>query len=153
MIRSCLLLIASILLVFPAIAQDLITPDPGLTPDHVVEIQLSSLQQNDMSVPDGGIAQTWAFAHPNNKAAIGPLERFASMIKGPSYRMLIDHQEHTIQSVVQSDDYAMFVVSVISSTGQKYSYRWELSKVQSGILSGSWMTTNVSAPLLNVDGT
>ena len=71
------------LLAMPATAQELLTPDPIRQPESVVEIQLQSLQKNDVPVPDTGIAQTWAFAHPDNKRVTGPLERFAWMIKSP----------------------------------------------------------------------
>ncbi len=136
-----------LLLAMPAAAQELLAPNPSFAPRRVVEIQIQSLQQNDVPSPDFGIAQTWAFAHPDNKRFTGPLARFAAMIKGPSYRMMLGHREHTIRLVVQTDDYTLFAVSIITAAEQRASFRWEVSKVRSGVLSGSWMTTAVSPPL------
>ena len=135
------------LLAVPATAQELLTPDPIRQPESVVEIQLQSLQKNDVPVPDTGIAQTWAFAHPDNKRVTGPLERFAWMIKGPDYRNMLDHQEHIIKPVVQTDDYALFAVTIITADDQKMSFKWEVKKVKTGEFSGSWMTIVVSPPL------
>ena len=38
---------------------------------------------------DSGIEQTWEFAHPNNQKNTGPLDKFKTMIKGESYKMLL----------------------------------------------------------------
>ena len=137
----------------PATAQELLTPDPNLPPKSVVEIQLQSLQNNDVPIPDTGIAQTWAFAHPDNKRVTGPLERFTRMIKGPDYRNMIDHQEHIVETVVQTDDYALFAVTIITADDQRMSFKWEVMKVQVGEFAGSWMTISVSPPLRARDST
>ena len=147
MLRSSLALSILILVALPALARGLLDPDPNLTPERVLEIQLQSLQRNDVPAPDAGIAQTWAFAHPDNKRVTGPLERFAAMIKGPSFRMLLGHREHTIQTVVQTGSYALFAVTIVTAADRRVSYRWELSKVRSGAFAGSWMTVAVSPPL------
>ena len=141
------------LLAVPATAQELLTPDPIRQPESVVEIQLQSLQKNDVPVPDTGIAQTWAFAHPDNKRVTGPLERFTRMIKGPDYRNMIDHQEHIVETVVQTDDYALFAVTIITADDQRMSFKWEVMKVQVGEFAGSWMTISVSPPLRARDST
>ena len=138
---------ALFLLAMPATGQELLTPDPNLPPERVVEIQLQSLQKNDVPDPDTGIAQTWAFAHPDNKRVTGPLERFTRMIKGPDYRNMIDHQEHIVETVVQTDDYALFAVTIITADDQKMSFKWEVKKVKTGEFAGSWMTIAVSPPL------
>ncbi len=141
------------LLAMPAAAQELLTPDPNLPPKSVVEIQLQSLQKNDVPIPDTGIAQTWAFAHPDNKRFTGPLERFAWMIKSPDYRTMLYHREHRIETVVQTDDYALFAVSIITDDDQKRSFKWEVKKVKAGKYAGSWMTIAVSPPLRGGDST
>jgi len=147
MLQLRLILSVLMLLSIPATAQELLAPNPLYLPKHVVEIQLNSLQQNDFPSPDFGIAQTWAFAHPDNKRVTGPLARFAAMIKGPGYYLMIGHREHTIKPVVQTADHALFAVSIIAATGQSASFKWGVSKVLSGVHSGSWMTTTVSPPL------
>ena len=144
---------ALFLLALPATGQELLTPDPNLPPERVVEIQLQSLQKNDVPDPDTGIAQTWAFAHPDNKRVTGPLERFTRMIKGPDYRNMIDHQEHIVETVVQTDDYALFAVTIITADDQRMSFKWEVMKVQVGEFAGSWMTISVSPPLRARDST
>jgi len=141
-----LILSLLVLAAMPATAADLLAPDPGLSPERVVEIQLQSLQRNDVPTPDAGIAQTWAFAHPDNRRVTGPLERFAAMIKGPYYRLLLGHREHAIRTVVQTEDRAVFAVTVVTPDGQRAAYEWELSKVRSGPFAGSWMTVSVSPP-------
>ena len=147
MFRLGIILPVLLLVAVPTVARDLLDPDPGLPPERVVEIQLRSLQRNDVPTPDAGIAQTWAFAHPDNKLVTGPLERFARMIKGPSYRMLLGHREHTIELVMRTGDTALFAVTVVTVADRRVSYQWKLSKVWSGAFSGSWMTVGVSSPL------
>ena len=84
----------------PLWAADLREPDPALSPADVVAIQLNALQTNDTPETDAGIAQTWAFAHPDNKRVTGPLPRFAQMIKGPLYQILLGHRSHEIREVL-----------------------------------------------------
>ena len=139
------------LLTLPATAQELLKPSPNIRPERVVEIQLKALQQNDNPLPDFGIVQTWMFAHPRNKLITGPLERFAAMIKGPNYRMMINHREHTIKSVILTENYALFDVSITTVSEIRASFKWEVSKVKSGTHIGSWMTTSVSPPMRGKD--
>ena len=147
MFRLSLTVPVLLLVAIPTIAQDLLEPDPSFPPERVVEIQLQSLQRNDVPTSDAGIAQSWAFAHPDNKRIVGPLERFTQMIKGPSYRALLGHREHTIEPVVRTGDAAVFAVKIVTAAGQRVSYQWELSKARSGTFAGSWMTVAVSRPL------
>ena len=140
-----------ILLAQPANAQGLFEPDPSLPPERVIEIQLQSLQMNDVPTQDTGITQTWVFAHPDNKSVTGPLERFILMIKGPSFHMLLNHREHQVQPLALTEDYALFAVKITTANNHKVTYKWELSKVSSGEFAGSWMTTSVSFPLLMDD--
>ena len=142
-----------ILVAMPVLAQGLITPDPSLTPKQVIEIQLRSLAQNDRPSPDAGIEQTWIFAHPNNKRVTGPLERFTLMIKSPNFETMINHLNHKIEPVVQTNDKALFSVIIQTASGQKRAFQWEVQKVKEGEHSGSWMTTSVSPPLRAGDST
>lgn len=122
-------------------------PGPDLTPERVVEIQLVALQHNDDPRRDAGIERTWAFAHPDNKRITGPLERFTAMIKSPGYRALVGHRKHVIETVVQTEDTAEFVVTVIPASGAVVAYRWRLEKVRDGSHTGAWMTVAVSPPI------
>jgi hypothetical protein len=145
--RSSLLAAALLVMTTLSWAQDVRTPDPALSPAEVVEIQLTALQANDAPQTDAGIAQTWAFAHPDNKRMTGPLPRFAQMIKGPLYRILLNHRSHEIKEVSRTDDQADFAVTVTSQTGEVFGYRWSVAKVADGENAGAWMTVSVSPPV------
>ena len=131
----------------PAFTQEILMPDPSISPKRVIEIQLRALKQNDIPYPDFGIKQTWAFAHPKNRLITGPLERFAIMLKGPNYQLMLNHSQHTIKPVVLAEDYALFNVMIITATKHKASFQWEVSIVKSGNYRGSWMTSAVSPPM------
>ncbi len=146
-VRSSLVAVALLVVVAPSWAAGLLKPDPALSPAEVVAIQLNALQTNDTPETDAGIAQTWAFAHPDNKRVTGPLERFAQMIKGPLYQILLGHRSHEIREVLATDDQVDFAVTVTSPTGEVVGYRWSVAKVAGGENAGAWMTTAVSPPL------
>ena len=55
-------------------------PDPSLSPQDVVSIQIEALRNNDTPYEDRGIEVTFNFASPTNKRATGPLERFKVMV-------------------------------------------------------------------------
>ena len=58
-------------------------PEPALKPNDVGRLQLLAMQQNDDS--DFGIEVTFRFASPSNKIQTGPLKRFISLVRNPSY--------------------------------------------------------------------
>lgn len=147
MARLKLVVAASMFLTGAVPADDAPVPDPGLAPGRVVEIQLNALQHNDEPRHDAGIVRTWAFAHPANKIITGPLERFKAMIKGPGYRMLVNHREHAIARIVLTEEYALFAVRIVPASGAQVFYQWKLEKVHSGPFSGAWMTVAVSPPI------
>jgi Domain of unknown function (DUF4864) len=144
--RTTALALAFIVTAAQALGADLQPPDPALSPAEVVAIQLDALQANDAGT-DAGIAQTWAFAHPDNKRMTGPLPRFAQMIKGPQYRMLLNHRSHAITEVSRTDEEAVFAVTVTTATGDVVGYRWTVAKVRDGEHAGAWMTVAVSPPV------
>lgn len=140
-------LIVILLLMVAVGAETLLQPDANLTPRQVVEIQLRSLQQNDVPAPDNGIAQTWAFAHPANREMTGPLARFTVMLKGPNYRRLLNHRSHRIEPVVRTDDMALFNVAIVAADGVTLLLQWRVARVGVGRFTGAWMTVGVSPPL------
>jgi hypothetical protein len=146
-VRSSLVAVALLVMAAPSWAADPLMPDPALSPAEVVSIQLNALQRNDAPEADAGIAQTWAFAHPDNKRVTGPLPRFAQMIKGPLYQILLGHRSHEIKEVSRTDDQAVFAVTVTSQTGEVVGYQWTVAKVADGENAGTWMTTAVSPPI------
>jgi Domain of unknown function (DUF4864) len=140
------LALAFLILVAPAWAAELLAPHPALSPAEVVAIQLDALQAN-AAESDAGIAQTWAFAHPDNKRMTGPLPRFAQMLKGPQYRMLLNHRSHEVIEVSRTDQEAVFAVTVTTAAGDVLGCRWTVAKVIDGEHAGAWMTIAVSPPV------
>ena len=144
--RTTAIAVAFLMLAAPAQAAKLLAPDPALSPEEVVEIQLSALQANDAAT-DAGITQTFAFAHPDNRRMTGPLPRFAQMMKGPQYRMLLNHRSHELTEVSRSESEAVFAVTVTTNSGKVLGYRWSVAKVTGGEHAGAWMTISVSPPI------
>ena len=138
-----------ILLIFTSISKaDLLKPDKDILPSEVVKIQLTGLQNNDSDFKDGGIEQTWNFAHPNNKRVTGPLSNFKMMIKSDSYGMMINHLSHTITELGSSDKWAQFEVIILDKDKIYHKFSWQVEKYTlDGSLKGCWLTTMVSSPI------
>ena len=127
---------------------DLIKPNSGIEPIQVVKIQLRGLKNNDQLYKDGGIEQTWEFAHPKNRKFTGPLTKFKSMIKGDDFSMLLNHKEHKVKEVFLSDDVATFEVIVLNSDKEYFKFKWQVEKFKKeGPLKNCWLTTAVSSPI------
>ena len=138
-----------ILLIFTSISKaDLLKPNKDILPSEVVKIQLTGLQNNDSDFKDGGIEQTWNFAHPNNKRVTGPLSNFKMMIKSDSYGMMINHLSHTITELGSSDKWAQFEVIILDKDKIYHKFNWQVEKYTlDGSLKGCWLTTMVSSPI------
>ena len=127
---------------------DLLKPNESILPSEVVKIQLTGLQKNDLNFKDSGIEQTWNFAHPNNKKNTGPLPNFKMMIKGNSYKMLLNHLSHTITELGSSDKWAQFEVIILDKEKIYHKFNWQVEKfTRDGPLQGCWLTTVVSSPI------
>ena len=127
---------------------ELVKPNNGIEPSLVVEIQLRSLKQNDSPKKDNGIEQTWEFAHPNNQKNTGPLKQFKTMIKGKSYKMLLNHLDNKVVKIESSDLTALFEVTVLSKDKLYYKFNWQVEKyTKDGPLKDCWLTTIVSTPM------
>ena len=126
---------------------ELLKPNSKIKPSEVVKIQLLGLQKNNDVFEDSGIEQTWNFAHPNNKKATGPLERFKRMIKGNNYQMMINHLSHTITQVRGGDSWAQFEVIILDKEKIYHKFNWQVEKyTEDGPLKNCWLTTMVSSP-------
>ena len=138
-----------ILLIFTSISKaDLLKPNKDILPSEVVKIQLIGLQNNDSDFKDGGIEQTWNFAHPNNKRVTGPLSNFKMMIKSDSYGMMINHLSHTITELGSSDKWAQFEVIILDKDKIYHKFNWQVEKyLIEGPLKDCWLTTMVSSPI------
>ena len=146
---SAILLVVSLgsLRYFENYSPSLTKPNVSLKPLDVISIQLNSLQRNNIPFKDAGIEQVWEFAHPNNKSMTGPLEKFKKMIYSKSYQMLIEHENSEITILSEDANRSVYKVYILSSDKKKYSYIWQIEKVQAeGNLKDCWMTTNVSSP-------
>jgi|TARA_B110000438_G_C15765748_1_gene629495 hypothetical protein len=127
---------------------DLIKPNNGIEPYQVVKIQLKSLMNNDDPKKNYGIEQTWKFAHPNNQKYTGPLEKFIVMLKGQSYKMLLNHLEHKIVEVRLTDSFASYEVTVLDENKTYYKFNWQVERYEKeGALKDCWLTTMVSSPI------
>ena len=123
-------------------------PKNSILPAEVVKIQLVGLMNNDSEYKDSGIEQTWNFAHPENKKNTGPLPNFKQMIKGRSYKMLINHISHTITEVGSGDKWAQFEVIILDQEKIYHKFNWQVEKYNiEGPLKDCWLTTMVSSPI------
>ena len=144
---SAILLVVSLgsLRYFENYSPSLTKPNVSLKPFDVISIQLNSLQRNNIPFKDAGIEQVWEFAHPNNKSMTGPLEKFKKMIYSKSYQMLIKHENNEITILSEDANRSVYKVYILSSDKKRYSYIWQIEKVQTeGNLKDCWMTTSVS---------
>ena len=126
---------------------ELLKPNSNIKPAEVVKIQLLGLQNNNKVFNDGGIEQTWNFAHPMNKQATGPLDRFKEMLKSNNYQMMINHISHTITQVRRGDDWVQFEVIILDKEKIYHKFNWQVEKfIEDGPLKDCWLTTMVSSP-------
>ena len=142
-----LIYIFAILFIVTAKAE-IIKPNNGIEPYQVVKIQLRGLKNNNEPFEDAGIQQTWEFAHPNNQKYTGPLEKFKIMLKGESYKMLLNHLDHKIVAVQVGNGFADYEVTVLDVEKKYYKFNWRVEKYQlDGNLKNCWLTTMVSQPI------
>lgn len=135
-----------------ALADTLKTPNPSMAPIDVVRTQLEALMNNDTPEEDFGIKQTWAFAHPKNREATGPYDRFARMIRNPAYAPLIDHVSHTITEQNRATEWVQFKVMMEDKHGHVLAFAWVVKKSDEAPFKDCWMTSAVSAPMPSGQG-
>ena len=116
-------------------------PEPKLKPNDVVRLQLLAMQQNDDS--DFGIEVTFRFASPANKKQTGPLKRFISLVRNPSYRPLLNHINATFLELTVEEVFAVQDVIITTSNGERIGYRFRLSIQKGPLCPGCWMTDSV----------
>ena len=118
-------------------------PDPSLSPQDVVSIQIEALRNNDTPYEDRGIEVTFNFASPTNKRVTGPLERFKVMVRNPVYGPMINHRSAEYENVRVEGDFAQVDAILQSKDGQYSGYRFMLSRQHGNEYEGSWMTDAV----------
>ena len=127
---------------------ELLKPNPALMPIEVISIQLNALKDNNNPYLNAGVVQTWEFAHPSNRKYTGPLENFVKMMSSPSYFIMLDHTDHNIISVSDTDFITHFFVEITDKEGNKFGFTWTLEKViAESKFKDCWMTVAVSQPL------
>lgn len=117
-------------------------PDPRLSPEEVVRIQVEALQNNDEA--DTGIEITFRFASPSNKQATGPLFRFAQLVKNPVYRPMLNHKLAEYGPLKQSGDTATQRVTIVEQDGSATVYLFSLSRQSEPPCQGCWLTDSVT---------
>ena len=118
-------------------------PSPSLAPEAVVRLQVEAMGRNDDSAPDAGIATAFRFASPGNRAATGPLERFAAMVHGPAYRDLLNFESVSYGEMHVEGDRAAQRVTLVQPDGRQVAYVFGLSRQRGGECDGCWMTDSV----------
>lgn len=120
---------------------DLPMPSPDLSPGEVVKIQLKALQHNNDQ--DNGIAITFNFASPGNKAFTGPLDRFKLLVKNPAYEPMLNFQSYRAGKMMIQGRQAQQAVIITDQDGNQAAYVFTLSKQTNSPYQGCWMTDSV----------
>ena len=118
-------------------------PDPRLSPGQVIDVVLAALQHNDSPTKDHGIAITFEFASPANRDETGPLQRFAALVKNPSYRSMLNHRRAERGELRVLGDQARQRVTLVDASGDRVTYLFMLSRQTDGPYRNCWMTDGV----------
>ena len=118
-----------------------IGPNPELSPQDVVRIQMIALEYNNES--NSGIEIAYRFASPKNKASVGSLRRYARMLYTEAYRPLLNPKETLYDAAEVSNDRASVRVYLTSESNYQIVYRFFLSNQDSGSCKGCWLTDGV----------
>lgn len=116
-------------------------PHPTLTPQEVVEFQLTALQR----AADGGIEATFRFASPANKKLTGPIARFSRLFDSVQYRPMPGNKGTEIRLVSNDGFTAELLAGVVDDSGDLHWYRFRLSKQTESPYLNCWMTDAVMA--------
>jgi len=143
LIKSVLYLSPVIMTAIVFAGSPLARPDAGFQPEEVVKIVINALADNDNPYPDAGIETTFNFASPANKINTGPLERFASMVKGPIFGMMLNHKKSEFSEVVRGENTAYQMVRLLTRDNQEVHFAFRLGLQLDGEYKGMWMTEAV----------
>jgi hypothetical protein len=120
-----------------------LSPRPELTPQQVVQYQITALQRNDDPQTDAGIERAFRFASPSNKTTTGPLEKFAQIVKSAAYAPLLNNIASSIVGLDVEDAKARVAVKVFAASGRRLTYVFVLSRQSAGEFADCWMTDAV----------
>lgn len=118
-------------------------PNPHLTPEQVIKIQLDALQNNDLTQNNEGIRIAFRFASPWNQSSTGPIERFIHMVKNPMYCRMIGFEVAKLDPIEIVGNRARQNVSLFKNGRMIALYRFTLSKQVEKPFVDCWMTDNV----------
>jgi Domain of unknown function (DUF4864) len=121
-------------------------PSPALGPTEVVLAQLDALRLEPFEggpVPGEGLARAWEYASPGNRAATGPLERFAQVLRADAYRGLLGHRTVQLGPLLQDGAEARVEVLVVAADDSTQGYTWVLGRQGGGPYADCWMTDGV----------
>ena len=120
-----------------------IQPNPELTPDQVVKIQLEGLQNNDLTDDNLGIRICFNFASPGNRIITGPIDNFIKLVKTSAYRPLIGFERAEFSMVTIKGRSAQQAVRIIHTNGETAIFAFVLSKQDEAPYQDCWMTDAV----------
>jgi hypothetical protein len=115
-------------------------PEPGLSPLDVVQIQLLAFGNN--TEDDAGIEIAYRFASPANRVVTGPLDRFATMIKGGVYSVMLSHDRAEYADTMIRGDSAIQRVALYTD-GQVLVFDFILRRQVGEPYDSCWMTEGV----------
>ena len=120
-------------------------PSPALLPDQVVALQLAALarEPRDAHGAGDGLRTAWEFASPGNRAATGPLERFAVLLRSPPYVGLLEHRAAQLGPVVLRGEEARLEVLVLTAQDEALGFTWVLGRQVGAPHAGCWLTDGV----------
>jgi len=118
-------------------------PSTSLQPGEVIKIVIDALAKNDYPFPDAGIQTTFNFASPANKANTGPLERFAVLVKGPTFGQMINHRYSMPSKIIVDGDNALQMVQIVSADNKILYFAFRLQLQRQGDYEGMWLTEGV----------
>ena len=118
-------------------------PSVNLEPQDVVKIVFHALSNKDEPYANAGIETTFSFASPANRVNTGPLDRFARMVKGPPYGIMIGHAKSDFSEVFLTGDKAYQMVHLTAPDGRAVVFAFRLSKQLDGEFKNMWMTDAV----------
>ena len=124
-----------------------IRPTNELSPYDVIKIQLNALQNNNQPFKDAGIKQVWLFAHPENQKVTGPYERFRDMIYGDQYKILLNHNSHKIDLVMNTQEKYIYKIEILTKKKKLFIYKWQVERGKSKGCDNCWFTSSVSTPV------
>ena len=121
------------------------SPSPALSPSQVVTAQLEGLRREPRTGagPGPGVLAAWAFASPGNRAATGPVQRFAALLRTPAYAGLLGHRAAQLGPATERDDDARLEVLVLTADDCALGFTWVLSRRRSPPHDGCWLTDGV----------